>query len=75
MKAPYTLFGQTRNVEVKVYVNAQLTGFTTWEKTLWVERGEDWYSFESDELKNKKVRVVQRSEWIRSQVIEETKIV
>lgn len=67
MKAPYTAFGKTHVLPVNVYVNAQpVDSAEGWERELWVEDGTDWYAFGSPQLKNKRVRVVTRDEWIRA---------
>lgn len=65
MKAPYTIFNETKLVEVEVYKNGYKTEDITWEEELWVERGEDWYALGSSQLKNKRVRVIRREEWLR----------
>ena len=65
VKAPYTIFNETKMVEVEVYKNGYKTEDTTWEEELWVERGEDWYALGSSQLKNKRVRVIRREEWLR----------
>jgi len=69
MNAPFTIFGQTRYVPVKVYVNQKLTDLTEWDDTLWVERGEDWYGLMNS--KTKRFRVVTREEWLRSKPVKE----
>lgn len=66
MKAPYTIFNETRMIEVVVYENGKKTDLTTWDEELWVERGEDWYALMSPQLRNKKVRIVDRELWLRS---------
>ena len=43
MKAPYTIFSQTRMLPVVVYLNGkQLKEVFEWDEELWVERSEDW---------------------------------
>ena len=45
MKAPYTIFSQTRMLPVVVYLNGkQLKEVFEWDEELWVERSEDWYA-------------------------------
>lgn len=66
MKAPHTEFGKTKNVEVQVFKNCIKIESDNWDETLWVERGEDWYALGSSDLKNKKVRVIERDIWLRS---------
>ncbi len=70
MKAPYTIFGKTRMVEVKVWQNNKEIQSDTWDEDLWVERGEDWYALMSSGLVNKKVRVIEREIWLKSKIIE-----
>ncbi len=66
MKSPHTEFGKTKNVEVQVFKNSIKIESDNWDETLWVERGEDWYGLGSSDLKNKKVRVIERDIWLRS---------
>lgn len=69
MKTPYTKFKETRMIEVEVYKNGNKTEDTTWEDTLWIERGEDWYALGSPQLKNKRVLVVSREKWLRGKLV------
>ncbi len=69
MKAPYTIFNETRMVEVEVYVDGWKTEDTTWQRDLWIERGEDWYEMMGPDMKGKKVRVIRREDWLRSKLI------
>ena len=66
MKAPYSIFGKTKLVNVVVYLNGEQIESSDWDEEYWVERGEDWYGLSSTNLKNKKVRVVTRESWLRS---------
>jgi len=64
--APYTKFGQTKILPVKVYLNSKLLDKVyEWDEELWVERSEDWYALMCDALKYKRVRVIERSEWLK----------
>ena len=63
--APYTIFGKTKEVPIKVWQNNKQIDSETWDIDLWVERGEDWYALMSKELVNKKVRIIERSVWLR----------
>ena len=65
MKAKYTIFGETKEVPVKVYLDNKQIDSDTWDIDLWVERGEDWYALMSSEIKNKKVRIIERSIWLK----------
>lgn len=70
MKAPYTIFGETRMVEVEVYTNdSGKIDSTEWDDELWIERGEDWYAMMSPQLKHKRVRIIRRENWLRSKKI------
>lgn len=63
--APYTIFGKTKEVPVKVWQNNKQIDSDTWDTDLWVERSEDWYALMSKEMVNKKVRIIERSVWLR----------
>jgi hypothetical protein len=66
MNAPYTIFGQTHNIPVKVWYRDKIDPtLTEWDETLWIERGEDWYALSCDSLRDKRVRIVERNVWIR----------
>lgn len=67
MKAPYTMFGKTREIPVRVYVDGHLVDGTSYDDQLWVERGEDWYAFMSPQLRGKRVRVVTREAWLQAE--------
>jgi hypothetical protein len=66
MKAPYTIFNETRMVEVQVYRDGHKIAGTEWDKELWIERGEDWYAMQSPQLRGKRVRVIMREQWLRA---------
>ena len=66
MKTEYTIFNRTATVPLVVYLQNKKIDSDTWDETLWIERGEDWYALMSSGLKNKKVRVIQRDIWIRN---------
>lgn len=69
--APYTAFGKTKNVPVEVYENGKYSDDRPeWDDELWVERGEDWYGLMAQNMKNKRVRVIQRDKWLRAKEIE-----
>jgi hypothetical protein len=67
--APYTKFNETRFCPVVVYHQNKIIDSKTWDEELWVERGEDYYGLMSSQLVNKKVRVIDREEWLKSPVI------
>jgi hypothetical protein len=67
MNKPYTIFNETKSIPVKVwYNNAIQPDLLEWDEELWVERGEDWYALSSPQLKNKRVRIIEREVWIRT---------
>ena len=69
MKAPCTRFGQTKMVDVNVYLNSkQLKEVFEWDEELWVERPEDWYALMSEGLKYKRVRVIESNEWLKGKL-------
>ena len=50
---------------MKVYLNSKLLDKVyEWDEELWVERPEDWYALMSESLKYKRVRVIDRNEWL-----------
>jgi hypothetical protein len=66
MNKPYTIFNETKNIPVKVWYNDKIQpDLIEWDEELWVERPEDWYALSSPQLRNKRVRIVERSVWIR----------
>lgn len=64
MKVTLTKFGKTRTVNVESIYN--MSEDETPDEILWVERSEDYYALISPQLKDKKVAVVSRSEWLRA---------
>ena len=66
---PYTQFGKTRNVLVLVYLNNKIIESDTWDLEMWIENGTDMYGLMSTQLKNKKVRIIKREDWIRSREV------
>jgi hypothetical protein len=71
MKKPYSQFNETRLVEVKIMVNGHYTDDTEWDETLWVERGEDYYAMMHPQYKDKRVRIIDRELFLRSEKIDE----
>lgn len=69
MKAPYTIFGKTKLVNVEVWQNGKRIESDTWDKEMWVERDEDMYGLIS--TGNKKVRVIHRNEWLVAEEVEQ----
>jgi hypothetical protein len=71
-KAPYTMFGKTKNVKLVTYTNGsdgrpQLDNppKSKWDNEIWIERGEDWYGLHHYTKNGKTVRVVTREDWLR----------
>jgi hypothetical protein len=62
--APFTIFGKTKMLPIVVWENGGKINTDTWDTELWVERSEDWYALSSPQLKNKKVRIVTREDWL-----------
>lgn len=63
--APYTIFGKTKEVPIRVHLNGKDIDSDTWDDELWIERGEDWYALMSSDLKHKKVRIIERNIWLK----------
>lgn len=58
-----TLFGQTKTVRAELH-NMNVGDIP--DEILYVERVEDYYSLQSPQLKNKKVAIVSRHDWVNS---------
>lgn len=71
MNAPHTEFGKTKLCPVVTYTDGQLDTppKESWNKTLWVERGEDEYALLNPDFARGTVRVVDRSVWLRCKEI------
>lgn len=63
--APYTIFGITKEVPIKVHYNGETIVTDEWDNDLWIERGEDWYALSSPQLRNRRVRIIERDIWLR----------
>lgn len=57
-------FGKTRRVLAHLH---NMTPDEEHEEVLWVERGEDSYALLSPQLKDKKVAVVYRRDWLEGE--------
>lgn len=62
-KAPYTIFGETRNVPVVVLYNGKEVSSDFWTAEVWIERGEDWYSVRP----NTYTRIIERDRWLSAE--------
>ena len=68
--APHSMFSETRNVKVQIYVDGKtIDDGGDWDTELWVERGEDWYALGSPQLRDKRVRIIERKDWLAAAVI------
>lgn len=65
MKINYTMFGETRLVSVSKLHN--MKEGDQHDEVLWVERDEDYYALLSPQLRDKKVVVITRHEWLNSE--------
>ena len=66
MKTVVKMFGESRLCKAEVYDGDKgLCSSESWDELLWVERGEDMYALLSPQLRNKKVLVVKREDWLR----------
>lgn len=63
----YTMFGETRGV--LAYKHNMKDDETEYDEVLWVERHEDYYALSSSHLKDKRVLIVERDEWLRAKVV------
>lgn len=71
MKAPFKKFKQLRNVEIVVYLNGKKIDSDKWDEELWFDVPEDFYCLSSSQFRNKKIRVVYREEFIKSELIKD----
>jgi len=65
---PYTAFGKTRLVPLKVYVNGKPSDQTWFQQSVWIGRGEDWYVFGNKSM-HVPTLVVERDDWLRAKEI------
>lgn len=65
IKAPYTIFGRTKQIPVVTYTNGSLddTPKAEWHKEMWIEREEDWYGLP----RTGTVRVIERRIWMKDE--------
>lgn len=64
---PYTIFGQTKNIPVVVWYKGKIDhSLMEWDEELWIERGEDWYALSSWQLRDKRVRIIERLVWLKA---------
>ena len=64
MKISYTAFGKTKQVEAKFH---NMEPSHEYDAVLWVERGEDYYALMSPQLKDKRVAIVTRDNWLAAE--------
>lgn len=65
IKAPYTIFGKTKNIKVVTYTDGKIDNppKEQWGKEMWVEREEDMYGVP----RKGTVRIIERSEWMKDE--------
>lgn len=65
MKAPYTIFGKTKNIKVVTYTDGKLDDppKDIWHKEMWIEREEDMYGIPSKGT----IRIIERHEWMKDE--------
>lgn len=65
MKAPFTMFGKTKQIPVVTYTDGKLDTppNTTWHKEMWIEREEDMYGIP----RKGTVRIVERRAWMKDE--------
>lgn len=66
----YKAFGKTKKVKIEKH---NMKNEEEYEEILWVERGEDYYALMSPQLKNKKVAIVTRDNWLKGEIIDDNK--
>lgn len=64
----YTMFGETRRV--LALKHNMRDDEIVYDEVLWVERPEDFYALSSQQLKNKRVVIVTRDDWMRARPFE-----
>lgn len=69
---PHTAFGRTKLLPLTIWADGILgVDGEDFDATLWVERDEDWYALMSPQLKSKRVRIVNRKDWLYADLIEQ----
>lgn len=66
IRVRYEAFGKTRLVPLNLWKDGKpyVGRRETWDRTWWVERGEDWYGLMG--FPGEVVLVVKREDWLRS---------
>ena len=67
---PHTEGEETRLADVVVYLNGRKTDRENWDSTLLMDSWSDLLSLTAPELKDKYVRVIKRSDWLKGKKIE-----
>ena len=68
--APYTFAEDTRLVELVVYQHGKRIESYEWDEDLWVESATDMYALMSSQLKDKRVRIIDRKKWLNGKLVE-----
>lgn len=65
MKAPFTIFGKTKQIPVVTYTDGKIDTppKAVWQKEMWIEREEDMYGIP----RKGTVRIVERRAWMRDE--------
>lgn len=65
---PVTMFGKTRMCLGYIIHNTDSSSppqvDDEYDKMLWIERGEDWYALMSRSMRDKRVLIIQREDWL-----------
>ena len=67
---PHTEGEETRLADVVVYLNGRKTDRENWDSTLLIDSWSDLLSLTAPELKDKYVRVIKKSNWLKGKRIE-----
>jgi|Laugrefa1bdmlbdn_1035148.scaffolds.fasta_scaffold69919_1 hypothetical protein len=68
--APFTIFEETRLVELVVYQSGKRVELYEWDEDLWVESATDMYALMSPQLRDKRVRIIDRKKWLKGKRVE-----
>ncbi len=61
MKISYTAFGKTKQVEAEFH---NMEPSHEYDEVLWIAREEDYYALLSPQLRDKRVAIITRSNWL-----------
>lgn len=69
---PYTVDEETRLVELVVYQYGKRVESYEWDDDLWIESATDMFSLASPQLKDKRVRIIDRKKWLKGKKVDPT---